>query len=123
VEERRLPVAGIEYAGPDTLTVSEAQLNRWNHAAEEAIAAKAGWEESRKQATLATAKKLASLALAENERLAAQGDAYGELRMGERYLTGDGVPKDIFQARDYLQRAADHGSQSAVDELDRLNSQ
>ena len=57
----------------------------------------------------------------ENERLAAQGDAYGELRMGERYLAGDGVAKDIFKARDYLQRAAEQGSQTAVNELNRLD--
>ncbi len=122
-EEKHLPVEGIEYAGPDTLKVSEAQLARWNQAAEEAMAAKADRQEAQKRAAQATAKKLAASALAENERLAAQGDAYGELRMGERYLTGDGVDKDIFKARDYLQLAAAQGSQTAADELNRLGGQ
>jgi TPR repeat protein len=60
-----------------------------------------------KQAARATGQKLALAALEENEKLAARNDVYGELRMGQRYLSGDGVPKDIFKARDYLQRAAD----------------
>jgi TPR repeat protein len=123
VAENHLPVAGIEYARPDTLTVSEAQLERWKNAAEEVAATKAVERESQKQAARATVQKLAAKALAENEALAARGDVYGELRMGQRYLTGDGVAKDVFKARDYLQRAAEQGSQSAVDELDRLDRQ
>jgi TPR repeat protein len=84
---------------------------------------KASKQEVQQNARQVLVKKLAAIALAENERLAEQGDAYGELRMGERYLTGDGVAKDIFKARDYLQRAAEQGSQTAAQELDRLNNQ
>ena len=117
VQEKHLPVIGIEYAGPDTLTISEAQLARWNQAAEEAMTAKTRQQEDRSRATQAAASKLAANALEENQQLADRGDAYGELRMGERYLTGDGMDKDISKARDYLQRAAEQGSQTAVEEL------
>jgi hypothetical protein len=123
VKEKHLPIAGIEYAGPDTLKISEAQLARWNQAAEEAMTAKTRQQEDRSRAAQATAKKVAENALAENKRLAAQGDAYGELRMGERYLTGDGVARDVSKARDYLQRAAEQGSQTAADELNHLDNQ
>ena len=114
---------GIDYAGPDTLKISDAQRERWNQAAGEVMAAKASRLAAQKQAEQAVANKLAAKTLAENEQLAAQGDAYGELRMGQRYLAGDGVAKDIFKARDYLQRAAEQGSQTAVDELNRLDNQ
>lgn len=123
VGEKHQQAEGIDYAGPDTLKISDAQLDRWNQAAGEMLASKANRQEAQRQVAQAVAKKLAVGVLAENERLAAQGDAYGELRMGERYLTGDGVAKDIFKARDYLQRAAEQGSQTAADELNRLNNQ
>jgi hypothetical protein len=122
-EEKYQQAEGIEYAGPDTLQISEAQLARWNQAAEESLVAKASREEAQRRASQAVAKKLAANALRKNEQLAARGDAYGELRMGERYLTGDGVAKDDLKAREYLQRAADQGSQTATDELNRLADQ
>ena len=121
VGEKPQPADGIDYAGPDTLKISPAQLDRWNQAAEETLAAQVGRMETLRKAGQAAANKLAAIALAENERLAAQGDAYGELRMGERCLSGDGVAKDVFKARDYLQRAAEQGSPTAIDELARLN--
>jgi len=121
VAETHQPADGLDYAGPDTLKISRAQLDRWNQAAEAALAVQVGQVETQRKAGQAMANKLAAIALAENERLAGQGDAYGELRMGERYLTGDGVAKDIFKARDYLQRAAEQGSPTAVAELARLN--
>jgi hypothetical protein len=123
IGENRQQAEGIEYAGPDTLQISEAQLARWSQAAEEIMAAKASQQDAQKRASQAVAKKLAANALQENEQLAAQGDAYGELRMGERYLTGDGVAKDFLKAQEYLQRAADQGSQTAADELKRLANQ
>jgi magnesium chelatase family protein len=45
---------------------------------------------------------LPPLTLDENEQLAADMDAYGQLRMGERYLTGDGVEKNLAKAKAYL---------------------
>jgi TPR repeat protein len=123
VAEKHQQAEGIEYAGTDTLQISEAQIARWNQAAEEVKAAKASQQNAQRQVSQAVAKKLAASALQENERLADQGDAYGELRMGERYLTGDGVAKDVFKAREFLQRAADQGSQTATDELNRLDGQ
>jgi len=59
--------------------------------------------------------------LMSNRILADQGDPYGLRRMGERYRDGDGVPKDLAKARDYLSQAIAAGSLSAVDELANLN--
>jgi TPR repeat protein len=122
VGEKHQQVEGIDYAGPDTLKISDGQLDRWNQAAEEVQAAQVGRLAAQNQETQMAAKKLAASVLAENKRLAAQGDAYGALRLGERYLAGDGVAKNIFKARDYLQRAAEQGSQTAVEELNRLDN-
>lgn len=56
-----------------------------------------------------------------NQELAAKGDPYGLLRMGERYRDGDGVPKDLAKARDYFTKAIAAGSPSAADELSQLD--
>ncbi len=80
---------------------------------EEIAAAKAKADETKK----ATNEK----ALKYNQDLAAKGDSYGLLRMGERYRDGDGVPKDLDKARDYFTKAAAAGSPSAADELSKLN--
>jgi hypothetical protein len=58
--------------------------------------------------------------LRSNQDAAAQGDAYGLLRMGERYRDGEGVDKDLAKARNYLQKAADAGSLTASNELSAL---
>jgi TPR repeat protein len=55
--------------------------------------------------------------LRSNQDAADKGDAYGLLRMGERYRDGDGVPKDLAKAKDYLTKAAAAGSPTADDEL------
>jgi predicted heme/steroid binding protein len=51
---------------------------------------------------------------------AEKGDAYGQYRMGIRYLKGDGVPKDLAKARDYLSKAAAQGNKEAAAELAKL---
>jgi len=56
-----------------------------------------------------------------NQQQADNGDAYGLLRMGERYRDGDGVPKDLAKSREYLAKAAAAGSTDAADELSKLN--
>jgi len=56
-----------------------------------------------------------------NQELAAKGDPYGLLRMGERYRDGDGVPKDLAKARDCFTKAVAAGSPSAADELSGLD--
>jgi hypothetical protein len=63
----------------------------------------------------------AEKALKANQKLADSGDAYGLLRMGERYRDGDGVPEDLNKAHDYLAKAAAAGSATAADELAKLN--
>ena len=60
--------------------------------------------------------------LVNNLMLAYEGDPYGLLRMGERYRDGEGVPKDLAKARDYLSQAADAGSPEAGAELSELNA-
>jgi TPR repeat protein len=123
VGEKFQQAEGIDYAGPATLKISDVQRERWNQAADEVMAAEASKLAVQKRAEQLVANTLAVKTLAENERLAAQGDAFGELRMGERYQAGDGVAKDIFKARDFLQRAAEQGSQTAADELNHLDNQ
>ncbi len=59
--------------------------------------------------------------LKSNQDLADKGDAYGLLRMGERYRDGEGVEKDLAKAKDYLTKAAAAGSQTAANELSKLN--
>ena len=51
---------------------------------------------------------------------AEKGDAYGQYRMGLRYLKGDGVTKDLAKARDYLSKAAAQGNNEAAAELAKL---
>ena len=57
-----------------------------------------------------------------NQDLADKGDAYGLLRMGERYRDGDGVAKNLPKAREYFTKAVAAGSPSAQEELDSLPS-
>ena len=70
----------------------------------------------------AAKKAVQAKVLKSNQYLADKGDEYGLLRMGERYRDGDGVPKDLAKAKDYLTKAAAAGSPSAADELSKLNS-
>lgn len=58
--------------------------------------------------------------LAANEQAAANGDAFGLLRMGERYRDGDGVTQDFAKAQAYLSRAALTGDPTASNELASL---
>ena len=68
----------------------------------------------------AAKKSVSDRVLKANQDAAGRGDAYGLLRMGERYRDGEGVDKDLAKARDYLQRAADAGSPTAADDLKKL---
>jgi hypothetical protein len=58
-----------------------------------------------------------------NQELADRGDAYGELRMGERYRDGDGVPKDLQRAREWFSKAAAQGDKAAAKDLADLDQQ
>ena len=78
---------------------------------------KAAVEKEKKQQAFA-AMQLKVLRL--NQDQAAKGEPYGLLRMGERYRDGDGVPKDLAKAREYLSKAAAAGEPSAADELSKL---
>ena len=71
----------------------------------------------------AIAKKQApyARALKWNMENAEKGDAYGLLRMGQRYRDGEGVQKDVAKAREYFTKAIQAGSPSADAELSTLN--
>lgn len=82
------------------------------------------WEETHFRITTQAGERQRNAALNRalqaNQEAAAQGDAYGLLRMGERYRDGEGVAVDLKQAREYLQKAAAAGSPTAADELAAL---
>jgi hypothetical protein len=59
-------------------------------------------------------------ALKYNRELAGAGDAYGELRMGQRYRDGDGVARDLRLAREWLAKSAAQGDKTAQRELGEL---
>lgn len=65
----------------------------------------------------------AAASLKYNQDQADKGDAYGLLRMGERYRDGAGVPRDLAKARDYLTRALAAGNESASNALLNLPQQ
>jgi TPR repeat protein len=59
-------------------------------------------------------------ALKFNLDAAERGEAYGQFRMGMRYLHGEGVPQDRQKAREWLAKAAGQGHTQAKDELQKL---
>lgn len=73
------------------------------------------------KAKAATERKAAEArALQYDEQLADKGDAFGLLRMGERYRDGEGVTNNLVLAREYLGRAAKAGDPTAAEELKSL---
>jgi hypothetical protein len=76
-------------------------------------------EEQKTQVAQAKTKSDAKV-LAWHQELADKGDAYGEYKMGMRYLNGDGVDKDVAKARDMLGKAAAQGNQDAAGELPKV---
>ena len=119
--EDRVQARGILYMDADSLQVAPRQLEKWQAVITERLAAKAREEAAEKQALDARTAKMAAKVLQETEDLAAQGDPYAQMRMGERYLKGDGVKKNLIQARTYLQQAAAQGSPTAKDDLDQMD--
>lgn len=73
--------------------------------AEEIAKAKASSEKKKAQQSAKVLKH--------HQDLAEKNDPYGLYKMGERHLTGDGVPKDLAKARNLLSRAAALGQQDA----------
>ena len=101
----------------DDLRTLKADMEEQQRAAQNQL------NEQRRVATekKAAAKKTAQAKLLKSfQDLADKGDAYGLLRMGESYRDGEGVPKDLAKARDYLTKAAAAGSPTAADELKNL---
>jgi hypothetical protein len=120
--EEHVQARGILYAEENSLKVADAQLEKWQHAIEMKAVALQKQVAAQKLALQKATDRLTAKALQNNQELAAQGDPYSEMRMGERYLTGDGVPKDLIQARACLEKAAAQGSPTAAEDLDQLNN-
>jgi hypothetical protein len=76
-------------------------------------------EEQKAQIASAKTKKDSSV-LAWHKELAEKGDAYGEYKMGMRYLNGDGVDKDLSKAHDLLAKSSAQGNTDATDALAKL---
>lgn len=87
----------------------------------EQLAARKKLKDEAKAAEDAKKRAITARVVKDNQEAADRGDVIGLLRMGERYRDGNGVERDLAKARDYLQRAAAKGSDSAQDELDLLN--
>jgi hypothetical protein len=110
--------AGIAVPTPEQIAAAQEEIA----AAFKEVADK--WSAAQRQAGEAAAdKKVAGDAKALNWNMeqAAKGEAYGLLRMGQRYRDGDGVQKDAAKAREYFTKAVQAGSPSAEAELSRLN--
>jgi hypothetical protein len=78
--------------------------------------------EANRQLTAKQAIKAKDAALKFNQKLAAEGDAYGQLRMAERYRDGDGVATNLYQARFLFMQSADQGNATAAKELVALTN-
>ena len=103
---------------------AEAQAKRYSDAkASNAAAGAAQAQQDAINSTNIIAKQSAAKekALQLNQAQAATNNAYGLVRMGERYRDGDGVPKDTIKAREYFSKAVVAGSPTAADALARLN--
>ena len=118
--EHHVQAKDIDYAGPDTLQVSDEQLARWNAASNTVLTELASEQDQKKITQKNVVARAAARALAADEKLATENNAYGQLRMGERYLAGDGVKKDPMKAEAYLRQAAGQGSLTAIQELKAL---
>jgi hypothetical protein len=71
---------------------------------------------------LAGRKSGSVAALKFDQNLATQGDAFGQLRMAERYRDGDGVETNLLKAKFLLIRSADQGNTTAAKELTALTN-
>ncbi len=120
--EEQTQARGILYAEENSLEVASSQIKRWQDAIAAQNTSRAKRDAAEKAAAGTASGKNALRALRDNEAMAAQGDAYAEMRMGERYRDGDGVPQDLAKARAYLGMAAAHGSLTADAELTRLEN-
>jgi TPR repeat protein len=85
------------------------------------------WPSARQAADEAYAAQHFAVALADYERLAAQGDALAAERAGHMRLLGSSlygkpVPRDLGRARQWLAQAARSGSASAALLLQRAES-
>ena len=119
-DEKQVQASGIEYADASTLQVADDQWAKWQQAEDTYLAAQSDLRNAQTSTWQSAAAKAAARALAENQAMAATNDPYGQLRMGERYLTGDGVKKNPALGMAYLRQAADQDSPTAIQELEKI---
>lgn len=66
-------------------------------------------------------KKDPQAVLAANRRRAEDGDKWAQEKLGMRLLEGDGVTRNVQEAKKWLQLAAEQGSQTAVRTLEEID--
>ena len=100
-----------------TLTQEEKQAAKMRQEALQAKAKKDADEKALKQKS-----ESAAAALRFHQQLADKGDPYGLFRMGQRYLTGDGVETNFAKAQTLLSQAASKGQSDAKALLERVGN-
>lgn len=75
-----------------------------------------------KEKTDASKVAAAEKALRWNQSQADKGDAFGQFRLAQRYLNGEGVEKDLVQSRAWFSKAAAQGHSEATKELAKLTA-
>lgn len=120
-ENRRM--AGIPVPTPEQIAAAQEEiatalkeLDEPRRAAEQRAA------EAAAAAKAAKAKQASDAVLQLDQEKAAEGSALYQYRMGRRYLTGNGVEKDLAKARELLEKAAGQGNQDAATELAKLSA-
>lgn len=85
--------------------------------------AKAFFERQKKAADEKRKKESEANTLKWLQSQAASGDDIAQCRLGEKYLKGDGVEKDVAKAREYLAKSAAQGNKTAQELLASIPEQ
>jgi hypothetical protein len=129
-EGDRLPTSGLVYlVQPDgvytysTAVGSTRTIHRYNYGIPYAAPVKSQAQiDAQKNMEAKHRIEGAKNALKFNQEQCARGEAYGELRMAERYRDGDGVETNLLKAKFLFMQAADQGNEMAVKELTALTN-
>jgi hypothetical protein len=111
-EDWQPPPPKIERLTPADIATREAREEKTRQEYKARIKAQL---EAKQQATKARVLKW-------HEELAAKGNDFGQFKMGERYLVGDGVEKDETKARNLFSKSAAQGNEDAVRALEKLKA-
>lgn len=111
-KESSLSIQSFKLDGPPKYTLEQLEQSRQAAADRQAATATAAKSAAQKKKA-----DQAAAVLKHHQSLASKGDAYGQFKMGVRHATGDGVPKDMAEARRLLGLASAQGRQEARDYL------